>query len=74
MTVLNTKLEDFITNVLVKNDSVKSVSLYFQDKKLWEFPKDKAKTARGTKTIKNFEFELYNNGEARIIHGYDFTE
>ncbi len=73
MTVLNEKLCDFIA-ILEKNDSVKTVSLYYQDKKLWEFPKDIAKTARGTHGIKNFEFELYSNGEARIIHGYDFTE
>ena len=73
MTVLDEKLCDFIAT-LEKNDSVKTVSLYYQDKKLWEFPKAIAKTARGTHRIKNFEFELYGNGEARIIHGYDFTE
>ena len=73
MIVLDIKLADFI-EILEKNESVKTVSLFYQDKKLWEFPKDKAKTARGTRGIKNFEFKLYSNGEARIIHGYDFTE
>lgn len=69
---VNYKLGDFLEKLANNCPDVKVITLFYQDKKLWSLPIEKAKMARGTRGIKTYETKLFPDGEMYIIHGYNF--